>query len=81
MNSKVLNLKRQSSFRIVKEDEKLILEGWLINDYQQLFNKLELRYELDFNNGSTVAEFKIVFDLEFTFSEICPQIESLWGGV
>jgi beta-mannosidase len=53
-----------ASFRIVKEDEKLILEGWLINDYQQSFNKLELKYELDFDIGSSTAEFKSIFDLE-----------------
>jgi beta-mannosidase len=53
-----------ASFRIVKEKGKLILEGWLINDYQQSFNNLELRYELDFDNGSSTAEFKSIFDLE-----------------
>jgi len=53
-----------ASFRIVKKKKKLILEGWLINDFQQLFNNLELRYELDFDNGSSTAEFNLIFDLE-----------------
>jgi beta-mannosidase len=58
------------SFRIVEKDEKLILEGWLINDQQQAFNNLELKYELDFDNGSAVVEFKTIFDLEGDCSKI-----------
>lgn len=58
------------SFRIVKEEGKLFLEAWLINDYHCSFDNLELKYVLDFDNGSAAQKFKKVFGLESDSSKI-----------
>lgn len=58
------------SFRLINRNDKLILEGWIINDYHQKFENIELKYELDFDNGRNISEFSLNIDLESDSSEI-----------